>query len=579
MKKKILIIFMILFLVGVIITGMISINYTKIEYKNNLQQSMIDYAKLIADSIENDNSIDFQNDSIEVSKLIESRVTFIDKNGVVIGDSDADIEKLDNHKDRPEVIEAYKGEIGTIIRHSDTLGIDFLYIAYPIEYDEETLIVRISKPMIEIEMFNNELLYNYMVASIVGILFALGIGLRFSNYLTSPLNKLIGATKRISKGNFSEKIYMDSEDELRILADNFNFMSSELEMKLNEISTVNSRLTATLDSMINGIIAVSNEKKVLFINPEAQKILHIRENESVGKKIIEIFRNHEIYNAIENYFENKLSKRISKEIIFEDRYYTVNINPIYSNEINAEKIGAMILIQDMTEIKKLENMRKDFVANVSHELRTPLTSIRGFVETLRSGNIEDETTREKFLDIIGMETARLNNLIEDILILSDIENTNNVHIEKVKVLKSLNEVINMMEIKINDTSIDISTNISIDENLTINGNTNWFKQIIINLVDNAIKYNKENGKISIEAYLENKKIFIMIEDTGIGIKEENLDRLFERFYRVDKSRSKIVGGTGLGLAIAKHALLNLNGSIEVESKENIGTKFIVKIPI
>ncbi len=579
MKKKILIIFTILFLVGVVITGMISINYTKIEYKNNLQHSMIDYAKLIADSIENNESFDFQNDSIKVSKLIESRVTFIDKNGVVIGDSDADIEKLDNHKNRPEVVQAYKGEVGTATRYSDTLGLDFLYIAYPIEYEEETLIIRVSKPMVEIEIFNNELLYNYMLASIVGILFALGIGLRFSNYLTSPLNKLIDATKRISKGNFSEKIYMNSEDEFRILADNFNYMSSELEMKLNEINTVNSRLTATLDSMINGIIAVSNEKKVLFINPEAQNIFHMSENESVGKKIIEIFRNHEIYSAIENYFENKFSRRISKEIIFEDRYYTVNINPIYSTEITTEKIGAMILIQDITEIKKLENMRKDFVANVSHELRTPLTSIRGFVETLQSGNIEDETTREKFLDIIGMETTRLNNLIEDILILSDIENTNNVHIEKVEVLKSLYEVIDMMSMKIKNANIDISTNINIDKDLIIDGNVTWFKQILINLIDNAIKYNKENGKMIIEAYQEKEKIYMIIEDTGIGIKEEYLDRLFERFYRVDKSRSKMVGGTGLGLAIVKHALINLNGSIEVESKEKIGTKFIVKIPI
>ncbi len=239
----------------------------------------------------------------------------------------------------------------------------------------------------------------------------------------------------------------------------------------------------------------------------------------------------------------------------------------------------MILIQDITEIKKLENMRKDFVANVSHELRTPLTSIRGFVETLQSGNIEDETTREKFLDIIGMETTRLNNLIEDILILSDIENTNNVHIEKVEVLKSLYEVIDMMSMKIKNANIDISTNINIDKDLIIDGNVTWFKQILINLIDNAIKYNKENGKMIIEAYQEKEKIYMIIEDTGIGIKEEYLDRLFERFYRVDKSRSKMVGGTGLGLAIVKHALINLNGSIEVESKEKIGTKFIVKIPI
>jgi two-component system phosphate regulon sensor histidine kinase PhoR len=578
MKNKILINFTILFLIGVVIIGMISINYSENEYENNLQKSMIDYAKMIANNMESNDSFDFQMDSIKISKLVESRITFIDKDGIVIGDSDADIATLDNHKDRLEIIEAFNGKIGTIIRHSDTLGIDFLYIAYPIQYNGEILVIRVSKPMHELEMFSNNLFNNYMIASIVGIFFALIIGLRFSNYLISPLNELINGTKRISKGNFSEKIYINSNDEFRVLADNFNYMSNEIEMRINETNTINSRLTATLDSMINGIIAISNEKKILFINPEAQKIFHIKENKSMDKKIIEIFRNYELYSVIENYFENKISGYITKEILFEEKYYAININSIYKSEKVTEKIGIIILIQDITEIKKLENMRKDFVANVSHELRTPLTSIKGFIETLRFGNVKDEITRDKFLGIIEIETIRLNNLIEDILVLSDIEKTINVEIEKVEVLKALNEVIDMMLIKIENTNIEINTNINIDTELYINGNVNWFKQIIINLIDNAIKYNKENGKIIIEAYQENKKIYIIIEDTGIGINEKHLDRLFERFYRVDKSRSKTVGGTGLGLAIVKHALMNLNGSIDVESKEKIGTKFTIQIP-
>lgn len=579
MKNKILINFTILFLIGVVIIGVISINYSENEYKNNLQQSMIDYAKMIANNIESNDSFNFQNDSIKISKLIESRITFIDKNGIVIGDSDADIATLDNHKDRFEIIEAFNGKIGTSIRHSDTLGIDFLYIAYPIQYNGDILVIRVSKPIHELEIVSNNLFNNYMIASIIGIFFALMIGLRFSNYLISPLNELINGTKRISKGNFSEKIYINSNDEYRVLADSFNYMSNELEIKINEINTINSRLTATLDSMINGIIAISNEKKILFINPEAQKMFHIKENKSMDKKIIEIFRNYEIYSVIENYFENKISGYITKEILFEEKYYSININSIYKSEKVTEKIGIIILIQDITEIKKLENMRKDFVANVSHELRTPLTSIKGFIETLRFGNVKDEITRDKFLGIIEIETIRLNNLIEDILVLSDIEKTINVEIEKVEVLKSLNEVIDMMLIKIKDTNIEINTNINIDTELYISGNVNWFKQIIINLIDNAIKYNKENGKVTIEAYQENKKIYIIIEDTGIGINEKHLDRLFERFYRVDKSRSKTVGGTGLGLAIVKHALMNLNGSIDVESKEKIGTKFTIQISI
>jgi len=332
MKNKILINFTVLFLIGVVIIGIISINYSENEYKNNLQEAMIDYAKMIVNNIESNDSFDFKKDAIKISKLIESRITFIDKNGIVIGDSDANIDTLDNHQDRLEIIEAFNGKIGITIRHSDTLGVNLLYVAYPIQYNEEILVIRVSKPMTEIEIFSNSLLNNYMIASIIGMFFVLIIGLRFSNYLISPLNELIKGTKRISKGNFSEKIYIDSNDEFRTLADNFNYMSNELAIKINEINTINSRLTATLDSMINGIIAISNEKKILFINPEAQKIFHIEENKSIDKKIIEIFRNYEIYSVIENYFENKINDDITKEILFEEKYYTININSIYKSE-------------------------------------------------------------------------------------------------------------------------------------------------------------------------------------------------------------------------------------------------------
>lgn len=579
MKKKLFIIFIILILISVITTGLISLNYSKNEYIVGLENTMIEHASLIAYDLYDQAVIDYNKEAVIFSEKINCRVTFIDISGVVLGDSEVLAADLENHGSRPEVISAFEGVVGNEIRYSDTLKIDLLYTAFPAEINGKTIVVRLSKPMYQIEDFNQKMLKNYIFALLAGTLIALFFGLEFGNYILSPINELIIATKRIAKGNFGEKIYIDSDDELRILAQNFNAMSEELENKMNEINAANTNLRATLDSMVNGVIAVDNERNILFINPEAESILNVFEIKSVGKKLIEVFRNHEVYDAIEIYFKQSEQQLIEKEIFYNDRYYAMTINPIYSYENESKKNGAVILIQDVTEIKSLENMRKEFVANVSHELKTPLTSIKGFVETLRNGQNLDEKTKDRFLGIIEVEASRLANLIEDLLVISRIEKGNIVNKEAIPVKETIEQVVKIMKMQGNEKDVELLAEIDISEELTILGNVSFFKQILINLVDNGIKYNKKDGKVCIKASNNEDNLVIAIEDTGIGIHEEHFDRLFERFYRVDKSRSRDVDGTGLGLSIVKHALKNLNGDIAFESILGKGTKFIIQIPL
>ncbi len=579
MKRKILLIFTILIIISVTTTGIISLHLTRQNYIDELSTHMLNYGKLIALNLEGSEAPDFQGLARSYAEKIDGRVTFIDEGGVVVGDSDASLDRLDNHGDRPEILDAYEGEVGTAIRYSDTLKSDLYYVAYPTAVDGGSIIIRISKSMSDIEGYLGKLLKNYVFALLVGTAFALFFGLRLEKIIIKPINEMISRTREISAGRFGEQVYTDNTPEMRHLAENFNEMSAELSLRIEEIKSSNSSLRATLDSMVNGIIAVDKQRQVLFMNPVAEKIFHLKGREVKGKKLAEIFRNSEVLELIEDYFTPHQEQLLEKEIEYGNRYFVITINPITGHRENLDKYGVVISIQDITELKKLENMRKDFVANVSHELKTPLTSIRGFIETLKSGNITDKETEERFLSIVEIESIRLTDLIEDLLLLSDIEKHGLVDSEKIMVKSTIADVYEIMDIKARDHGIALSLIDEIPEEASILGNNTWFKQVLINLLDNGIKYNKDQGSLTLEARVVKDQIRIIIEDTGIGIPEEHFDRLFERFYRVDRSRSKEVGGTGLGLAIVKHVLRNLGGTIDLKSEVNVGTTFLITIPL
>ncbi|MGV8148668.1 MAG: two-component system histidine kinase PnpS [Alkaliphilus sp.] len=398
--------------------------------------------------------------------------------------------------------------------------------------------------------------------------------------MAAPLIEMTEATKRISDGDLTKRITVTSSDEIGKLATNFNNMAIRLSETIKELSESNINLSAVLTSIINPIIAVDNNHRIVLLNPAAEQLFEVSAEEAKNMHILEVFRNNildeELTNILENRIETQTEITINKP---QEKVLKIHTNLIKPKNDPDKIIGVVVLIQDVTEIRKLEKMRSGFVANVSHELRTPLTSISGFIETLKSGAIDDEKTKKRFLDIIDIEAERLTRLIDDILTLSEIENTKHKdNRQKILPSDSIKEIEEIMKPVATTKGIEIASEIG--SNLTaIYGNKDWFKQMMINLLDNAIKYTISGGKVHIIVYEKYNKIFISVKDSGIGIPKKDLPKLFERFYRVDKARSRKVGGTGLGLAIVKHIVLSFDGKIKVSSEKGKGTEFTVIIPI
>lgn len=584
MKKQIFTIFSVLILIGVITTGALALSLTRINYINSIEEQLISNAKLINEFLKVQAVTDEELNkySKTYSEEIGIRITFIDEDGKVIGDSHIDINLLDNHRDRPEVSEAFKSEVGVSQRYSDSLDANMYYVALPSNNSNLSLsVIRLSLPLKDIFENTKSLIINIIVSALAGLFIALILAMRYVNRVTYPIEEFIKATDSITHGNYGEQVYFKSNDELGKLAENFNLMSTKLKENVDELSNSNTNLKAILKSMINGVIAVDNNKKIIFINPAAEKMFKIKGDEVKGNHVLEVIRNNKLDGNIERLLQDNTQESIEIQI----NYPAIKNIKIYTNPIKLaddpnRKIGVLIILQDITEMRKLETMRKDFVANVSHELKTPLTSIKGFVETLKAGAANKKELRDKFLNIIDIESSRLSSLIEDLLVLSDIENNNNNKSkeENIDVNNTVNEIIEVLSELAKKKNIKISN--KTNEKLpNIYGNKGWFKQMIINLVDNAIKYTPEGGIVTIIVYTLEENLIIKVKDTGIGIDKEHINRLFERFYRVDKARSRKVGGTGLGLAIVKHILITFKGDIKVVSKINKGTEFEIKIPI
>ncbi|KGG79753.1 histidine kinase [Caloranaerobacter azorensis H53214] len=584
MQKRIFITFLTLISIGILTTGMLSISLMRINYVRDIEDKLISNAKLIETFIEeqeNIDKIDFNELADIFSKKIQARITFINKGGWVIGDSDADIKKLDNHSDRPEVIKARQGKIGISKRYSKSLEYEMIYVAVPVSVESDKIdVIRLSVPLKDISEYYN-LMYRYIFLSIVaGLLVAMFVGYRYVKSVTKPIKELTIATRKISSGNFGELVKVRTEDEIGLLADNFNKMSLKLKDTINELLDKNTKLKAILSSMINGVIALDNNKRIILVNPVAEKMLEIKEADVRNKHVLEVLKDLNLKENICELLNTNVQSKFEVEVKEpNNRIFNVYINPIKLTNDPNRTIGVLVIIQDITEIRRLERMRKDFVANVSHELKTPLTSIRGFIETLKTGAVEDKEIRNKFLDIIDIETSRLTNLIEDLLLLSQIENTNEMTKKDIiDVNKAIEEVIQVLEELAKKRGVRLIEKVN-RKLPNLSGNKGWFKQMLINLIDNGIKYTPEGGTVTITAYSAKNRLVIKISDTGIGIAEQHLPRLFERFYRVDKARSRKVGGTGLGLAIVKHIVLAFRGEISVKSKVNKGTEFIVSLPL
>lgn len=416
----------------------------------------------------------------------------------------------------------------------------------------------------------------YFIIILVSIIISI-ISIRYTLNLRNYLKEFMYVSKKISNREFHTKINISAKGELGQLVDNFNYMIDKIDKTIHEVESKNIQLKSIVKSISHGILAIDIEGNVLLINKEAKEMIKADLSTKVeGRNINAVIKDKDILREISKFIGSNKSN-MNQITNKDDIVYNIKLDPVYLQSSKNVIIGSIINIEDITERVRLENMRSDFVANVTHELKTPLTSISGFVETLRINDNIDISTRNRFLGIIETESDRLKRLIDDILLLSFIENKEQECFEDIDIYSVFKEVYELTYTSAKVKDIDIEYNFE-HENMIIKSNRDYIKQIFLNLVDNAIKYTPNGGIVTTEVRYDDNYILIKVIDNGIGISKEDKTRIFERFYRVDKARSRDVGGTGLGLAIVKHIVKSLHGTIDVESEINIGTKFIVKIP-
>lgn len=578
MRKKILgtfiIVITILTFSFVVITNNSLISAMLIQHETNLTSEVKMTENLLKVSYHDE--FDFQGFCEEVKQSVNARVTIINGDGVVLADSDEEPKVMNNHLNREEIIETNEtGEPATTKRFSNTLKTDYLYVAQKITIGNNKYFIRISKPLIDIDAITKAIRSYSIIAIIFTALMAVFISFIVTRRITGPLYQLTEAANLIANGEYGKKIYNQSKDQIGLLTDSFNLMSKNLEKSISEITSRNSELESILNSMINGIIAIDKSRNILMINKISFEILNLPEDYVVeNESMYKIIRNDEVAEMVEISINQGVSQIKELQYVHLDKILRIYINPIRT--ANNETIGSIVVIQDVTQIRKLEQMRSDFVSNVSHELKTPLTSIKGFVDTLKQGAINDQNTAMRFLDIIEIESDRLHRLITDILLLSEIESMDRDSEYSEANLKAvLEEVLEMLKSKADEKHIALK--FDVEKDYVISANRDRIKQMLINLIDNAIKYT-EKGQVEVIIKEKNPWIQILVKDTGIGFSEVHKERLFERFYRVDKGRSRSQGGTGLGLSIVKHIVLLYKGKISVTSTPGKGTTFEILLP-
>lgn len=511
---------------------------------------------------------------------ITLRYTIIARDGTVIADSESDIESMDNHLNRPEIdaVLVKNQELGESVRLSDTRDMSMMYVAIPVEADGE--LIGAVRTSVSTQSIDNAIsaIWTTLSAILFIILLVSVISAALLSYnITKPINRVINVTKRLQNKDYSARINADYSGEIGNLNTSVNALAASLQAHVNEIEESEKQLNSILSNLVSGVVLIDDKGKVDLTNHATERFLSKHTSKIDGKEYTYVFGPLGIDHLIETVIEDNVKRHDEAHIYFpEERILDVHIAPYYSQ--GWQQRGAIIVLHDITDIRRLEKMRSEFVANVSHELKTPITSVKGFAETLLSGDVPDEATAKQFMQIIYDESERLNRLITDLLELSKIEKqAMPLNITEV----NLNEIIGNSTQTISKFARDknITLHLPSDENpIYVEADEDRLGQIVLNLVANAVNYTSDNGDIYIDAEERSSKVVLTVRDTGMGIPEEALDRLFERFYRVDKARSRHSGGTGLGLAIVKHLVESHEGKIYVKSVEGVGSTFTVELP-
>ncbi len=547
----------------------ISFQITKMNYKEKTKKNLTNILDVfninITEQIEQNTISDLNNLLNNIASKTGVRFTIIKSDGTIIADSDKDYLKMENHNNRPEIIQAMQNKTGVSTRYSSSLQADMMYIAKPIHINDEIVAVtRVSYLLSDIKDLTHTIFLTVLKFGLGLVLISMLIVYWFSKSLSKPINKLVVASQKIAMGDFSAKVLLKSTDEIGFLAQNFNYMLDKLKNQMKELNNQKDELNNIIASINEPLCVIDDNGVIVLFNNSFKNFLS--ENIGQHKHYWEIVVRPEIKEFIRKTYKDNTIQNL--ELKIDEDIFITNISKVQS------KNETIFIFYNITEIKALEQLKKNLIENVSHELRTPLTAINGFLEALDFEKEENINT----LNIIKRNTLRLINLTQDLLVLSRLENSVSDDFNNINLNGLVEQVKKVFENKVNEKRLDFVINIA-KKDIIIHADEFKIEQLIINLLQNALQYT-EKGFIALDITLpKDNNILIKVSDSGIGIPERDIERIFDRFYVVNKSRSKKHSGTGLGLSIVKHIVLQHNGTIKVKSEESKGSAFEISLPI
>ena len=584
---KIILSILFIVIVNLVIAAFLTIEFTRHDFNENLMEHLYAHAMVATELVKSSRLAPEK--SIELDRIIKRlgedtgiRITIIMPDGVVYADSLYDPEKMENHLGRVEVQEALMGREGTDTRVSPTLGIPMTYLAVPYMKDSKTkALVRVAVSQASIQKSITEAVYeSVLLGTLIGGAFAIGIGLLVARNLSKPIKQIKDAAVNISQGDFQYRLKLERNDELFQVAESLNNMSERLGSYFDSINEQKEKISAILSGMREEMLLINADERIALANQAFCRLIDLQQDEIIDQKYWEAIRVQEVSEFIRNAMEAKKSQyrgfntRKDGKIL---KYYRMSASPIFSEKETFR--GIVVIFHDVTHIKEMENMRREFVDNASHELKTPTSSVLAVSETLIDREPPDPQTRLRFYQTIHGNTQRLNNLINDLLSLSEIEQKKgSLKLKPQYVSRLLNEIIEDFSPAIKTKNHKVHYTCPQDLPL-VPLERKTISRALGNILDNAIRYTGEEGEIKITANAGQDEVTIEISDNGIGIPEQDVNRIFERFYRVDKTRSIKLGGTGLGLSIARHIIEAHGGGISVKSALGQGSTFTVHLPL
>jgi two-component system, OmpR family, phosphate regulon sensor histidine kinase PhoR len=555
----------------------------QIFYKEQVASELLTRANILARELDtsslSQDALQVDRRCKEFGRLTQTRVTVILSDGRVIGDSDHDPATMENHSNRPEIAEALKGRIGNSERFSDTIRRTLMYLAIPVWKDGVIIAVaRTSLPLSVIDWtLHSAYRHIAMGAAMVAVFFAV-IAYYFARRISHPLADMRLAAERLAQGDLKARVALPKGEEMQSLARTLNQMAAQLSDRMETITRKNDEQKAVFSSMVEGVLAVDGDTRILDLNSAAARLLELTPEQVRGRSIQEAVRNLDLQKFIAETLS--VASPAEAEIILygnEERFLQLHGTSL--TDATGKKFGALIVLNDITRLKRLETVRRDFVANVSHELKTPITALKGCVETLSDPTHRTPEDDERFMAMMGRQVERLSAIVEDLLSLSRIEHDaehKRIPLEPGSICDVLRRSAQVFAKAADAKGIHVAVECPGDLAAPIN--SPLLEQAVGNLIDNAIKYSGERTNVLVSGMLNGRDIEIRVTDEGPGIEKKHLSRIFERFYRVDSARSRALGGTGLGLAIVRHIVLAHGGQVSVESTPGQGSTFIIRIP-